>query len=116
MPDASGRGDPKLSPNGSASLSIAILIPEGMQTIWTYDSVRNVLTRFTFGQGDNMDPVWSPEGALSSERTRTHATLSQGQARTPVDLTRPDPTRPPEPVNIRGGRAPWSGRHASRLV
>ena len=42
------------------------------------------------------------QGSLSPERTRIHATLSQGRARPPVDLTRLDPTRPQEPANIQG--------------
>jgi Tol biopolymer transport system component len=40
--------------------------------IWLYDEARNVMSRFTFGAGFNVSPVWSPDStrvAFSSERS-----------------------------------------------
>ena len=50
---------PRLSPDGK-QLAVAI---EGDHTfdIWIYDIERNTLTRLTF-EGDNTNPVWSPDG------------------------------------------------------
>jgi len=51
-----------ISPDG-ARLALQIL-PEGQTSddIWTYEIERQVLSRLTFGEADEMQPVWSPDG------------------------------------------------------
>ena len=53
---------PTLSPDGSR-LAAYRLTPERLWDIWTVDLVRNVTTRFTFGNEVTFLPmVWSPDG------------------------------------------------------
>jgi hypothetical protein len=41
----------------------AVVIDEGgQQNIWIYDLARQVASRFTFGNGPDFFPVWSPDG------------------------------------------------------
>jgi len=53
----------RISPDGQ---KIAMVDANPVATdsaIWLYDVRRNVKTRFTFGQGLNGSPVWSPDGS-----------------------------------------------------
>jgi Tol biopolymer transport system component len=36
--------------------------PEGITDLWMIDAARGVRTRFTFGVGNKLSPVWSPDG------------------------------------------------------
>ncbi len=51
---------PTLSPDGTL-LAVA-LEAEGNTDIWIYDIERHVPTRLTFTEGDDTDPIWSPDG------------------------------------------------------
>jgi len=52
--------NPELSPGGN---HLAVDIDdEGNRDIWIYDLERDVPTRLTFGEGDDFQPVWSPDG------------------------------------------------------
>jgi serine/threonine-protein kinase len=48
-----------LSPDG---LKIATGISSANDDIWVYDIPRGLLTRLTFGWGNNNNPLWSPDG------------------------------------------------------
>ena len=50
---------PKVSPDGKR---VAAGIEEGDSQIWLYDMGRDALTRLTFEDGANIDPVWTPDG------------------------------------------------------
>ncbi len=80
--DASGRrsgavgppddyGSPALAPDGSR-LAVDIYGPSAKtRDIWILDLNRGSRTRFTFDPGDDLDPVWSPDGrrvAWTSDR------------------------------------------------
>ena len=51
-----------ISPDGER-LAVQ-LTPEGQATydIWTYEINRKVLSRLTFGEGNEFEPIWSPDG------------------------------------------------------
>jgi Tol biopolymer transport system component len=51
---------PSFSPDGTR---LAVDIFDGTQTdIWTYDWMRDTLTRLTFDRSDDARPFWSPDG------------------------------------------------------
>ena len=50
---------PRLSPDGR---TVAAGLEEADGQVWLYDLARDTLTRLTFAQGDNVDPVWTPDG------------------------------------------------------
>jgi serine/threonine protein kinase len=55
--------NPALSPDGNW-LAVSIRDPQlGTRDIWRYDLIRGGSTRFTFDPGDNINPVWSPDGS-----------------------------------------------------
>jgi Tol biopolymer transport system component len=56
--------DPRFSPDGSR-VGLERGTYEGTRQafdIWTYEPARNVMTRVTFGEGNNQYPAWSPDG------------------------------------------------------
>ncbi|MEE9234231.1 MAG: protein kinase, partial [Candidatus Acidoferrales bacterium] len=55
-----GFAHPRLSPGGRR-LALDIWNPSG-KDIWLYDFGRATLSRLTFGIGDDISPVWSPDG------------------------------------------------------
>jgi Tol biopolymer transport system component/predicted Ser/Thr protein kinase len=59
-------GDPRISPDGSrvALERTGSGDPgaSGNFDIWVYEFARGVATRLTFGPGNNVNPVWSPDG------------------------------------------------------
>ena len=56
-------GSPALAPDGSR-LAVDIYDPSTKtRDIWIFDLNRGSRTRFTFDPGDDMDPVWSPDGS-----------------------------------------------------
>jgi len=50
--------EPAFSPDGR----IAVRIAAANDDIWVFDPERRQLTRFTFGFGDELSPVWTPDG------------------------------------------------------
>jgi len=50
---------PRVSPDGKR---VAAGIEEADSQIWLYDLGRDTLTRLTFEGGDNIDPLWTPDG------------------------------------------------------
>jgi serine/threonine protein kinase len=51
---------PRLSPDGS---KVALVIPDGdNQDIWIWDIVRETMTRLTFFEGQDIQPIWTPDG------------------------------------------------------
>ncbi|MCX6632080.1 MAG: hypothetical protein NTW28_31100, partial [Candidatus Solibacter sp.] len=66
-----GYGSPALAPDGSR-LAVDLYDPSTKtRDIWILDLKNSSRTRFTFDPGDDLDPVWSPDGrrvAWSSNR------------------------------------------------
>jgi eukaryotic-like serine/threonine-protein kinase len=52
----------RLSPDGSTG-AVEQLDNAGTEDIWLHDLPRNTLSRFTFGPGFNLAPVWSPDSS-----------------------------------------------------
>jgi eukaryotic-like serine/threonine-protein kinase len=50
---------PRISPDGRR---VAAGLEEADSQIWLYDLARDTLTRLTFAAGENIDPVWTPDG------------------------------------------------------
>ena len=53
-------GRARLSPDGKRV--VVVIVTEGSYDIWTFDIPHGSLTRFTFGEGDNLSPAMSPDG------------------------------------------------------
>jgi len=52
--------NPSLSPDGKR---VALMIGEGASSdVWIYDPQRDAMTRLTFGGGEYLYPIWSPNG------------------------------------------------------
>jgi Tol biopolymer transport system component/predicted Ser/Thr protein kinase len=52
--------DPSLSPDGK---HVVLMIGEGGSSdVWVYDLQRDAMTRLTFGGGEYLYPIWSPDG------------------------------------------------------
>ena len=51
--------NPRISPDGK--LMAVQIRTSGPSDVWVYDFARNTMTRLTF-EGDNADPVWTPDG------------------------------------------------------
>jgi Tol biopolymer transport system component len=67
-------GDPAFSPGGDR-LAFDLNDPRnGKSDIWVRELIRGVNSRATFGSGDNISPLWSPDGSrivFSSNRNGT---------------------------------------------
>ncbi|HEV2201728.1 MAG TPA: protein kinase [Bryobacteraceae bacterium] len=50
---------PRISPDGRR---VAAGLEEADSQIWIYDLTRDTLTRLTFAPGNNIDPLWTPDG------------------------------------------------------
>lgn len=50
----------QLSPDGKRV--VLVTLEGGSRHIWVYDTVRGSQTRLTFGDSDNVSPLWSPDG------------------------------------------------------
>ena len=61
-PELRGYVTAAVSPGGDR-LAVQ-LVPEGQTSfdVWVYEIERQILSRLTFGEGDEMSPVWSPDG------------------------------------------------------
>ena len=51
---------PKLSPDGSKV--VLAIADAGNQDIWIWDIVRETMTRLTFFEGQDIQPIWTPDG------------------------------------------------------
>jgi Tol biopolymer transport system component/predicted Ser/Thr protein kinase len=52
--------NPSLSPDGKR---VALMIGERESSdVWVYDPQRDAMTRLTFGGGEYLSPIWSPDG------------------------------------------------------
>jgi serine/threonine-protein kinase len=54
-------GNPRFSPDGTR-LALDIIASGGRPSVWTYDWIRDSLTRLTFSDGSDVSPVWTPDG------------------------------------------------------
>lgn len=60
--DRAGYDSVALSPDGTRA-AVSLLDPSsGTYDVWLYDVARGVRTRFTFDPGNEMMPIWSPDG------------------------------------------------------
>jgi len=50
----------RLSPDG-ATVAVEQLDNAGTEDVWLHDLSRNTVSRFTFGPGFNLAPVWAPD-------------------------------------------------------
>jgi serine/threonine-protein kinase len=84
MPGAShqswGRG--RLSPDGHRVANT--LIRDGRTDVWVMDTERGALTRLTF-DGDNQDPIWTPDGRTIVYWSRRTAPDKSGIYRVAAD-------------------------------
>jgi Tol biopolymer transport system component len=76
--------NPRLSPDGKR---IAVVVREDENhDIWLYDTDRGVLSKVTFGPGENETPAWAPTGqsllfsANRSGASRLLLTNADGEA------------------------------------
>ena len=61
--DTGELSNPSLSPAGDR-LAFGLIDPRaGTSDIWIRDLARKVTSRFTFGAGDELAPLWSPDGS-----------------------------------------------------
>jgi serine/threonine protein kinase len=51
-----------ISPNGTQAVAEVIDATTGTQDLWIFDIERGLRTRFTFDPGQDIWPVWSPDG------------------------------------------------------
>ena len=71
----------QLSPDGSRA---AIHIQGANEDIWLYDFERQTLTRFTFHQAADFQPLWTPDGeriAFASSRDGARQRVLEGFGR-----------------------------------
>jgi serine/threonine protein kinase len=71
----SSMSSPSLSPDGQRVIGYRGNAVDGNVDIWMLDIKRGVYTRMTSDPGDDVSPVWSPDGqhiAFSSNRRGTH--------------------------------------------
>jgi serine/threonine-protein kinase len=54
-------GNPRFSPDGTR-LALDIIASGGRPSVWTYEWAREALTRLTSGDGNDVSPVWTPDG------------------------------------------------------
>jgi Tol biopolymer transport system component len=60
-PEQSALGDPQLSPDGKyVAFDRSV---DGNRDVWLLEVGRNLMTRFTFTPGSDVEPVWSPDGS-----------------------------------------------------
>jgi Tol biopolymer transport system component len=68
-----------LSRDGQRVVAAIVDARTGRQDLWVRDLARGVTSRLTFGQGENVWPLWSPDGSrigwASSRRGRYHVYL-----------------------------------------
>jgi len=57
-----GIGAASLSPDGRRIAVQIFRLEEGWSDLWVYEIARGVMTRLTYGGGDSIQPIWSPDG------------------------------------------------------
>ena len=56
-------GDLELSPDGTRAAVTVADSAKRTSDLWVYDTARSVRTRFTFDPGNELAPIWSPDGS-----------------------------------------------------
>ena len=57
-----GIGAASLSPDGRRVVLQVFRLEDGWSDLWVFEIARGVMTRLTFGDGDSIQPIWSPDG------------------------------------------------------
>jgi len=72
VPDSSDMSEPSLAPDEKRIVWHRPDPQSGNEDLWIHDQTRNTSSRFTFDPGDEISPVWSPDGSrivFSSSRS-----------------------------------------------
>ena len=69
MGELGEHGDVRFSPDGRRT-ALTIVGPTKQRDIWIFDNDRGIRTRFTADDGDEMSPVWSPDGSRVAYASR----------------------------------------------
>jgi Tol biopolymer transport system component len=80
--DAAEYGDVELSPDGRRAALSVLDAAVNTRDLWVFDLARGVRTRFTFDRGDDVWPIWSPNGThiFFASNRRGHFDLYQKMA------------------------------------
>jgi Tol biopolymer transport system component len=84
--DPANYGNPALSPSGDRVAFSRTDEKSARSDVWTRDLARGVTSRFSLGSGNNIRPLWSPDGAtiiFSSDRDgvpNLYSKSTQGQS------------------------------------
>jgi serine/threonine-protein kinase len=93
----------RLSPDGKRV--VTLIREKGFNDIWMYDIQRGTLTRLTFASGDNVNPIFSPDGqriAFSRLKDGNFSILAK-----PADGSGSEETLLP-PQSVRSTPVSWS--------
>jgi eukaryotic-like serine/threonine-protein kinase len=99
--------DPELSPDDSRVAVSVLDSAAGTRDIWIYEVARNTRTRLSTGRGDDVAPVWSPDGGRVA-----FASIRDGRTLIVVKPATGDGPEDPLP-DVTGQPTSWSpdGRH-----
>ena len=69
MGELGEHGDVRFSPDGRRT-ALTIAGPTKQRDIWMFENDRGIRTRFTADDGDEVSPVWSPDGSRVAYASR----------------------------------------------